>query len=273
MSTDALLTLAAAVIAILTLLSPEGRDDLRLRVTPFAWSVGIAAFLILICIKLSPVWIGLGLPVLADWRWGFDPETASFVTIAAATAVIVFRVATMRLHPRRIELFARLAERLLFAGKCSELLFLLERHFTALQRLVESQHMTSRLRRWLKPDRFPAVFFDGKELGGVETLEEWKARQRKWTTRGKARLAGLLPDHEDRQARARRLLERMFFSQSFVEYVGRARPDFALRVLDLEVAFFRETYVDTLVGSWMRNPTSVLYEETKQNQYVREHHR
>jgi hypothetical protein len=80
--------------------------------------------------------VSTGLPTL-PWRWGFDPGIASFVTIAAATGVIVGRVATMRLHPRRIVLFARLAERLLFAGKYSELLFLLERHLPALQRLVD----------------------------------------------------------------------------------------------------------------------------------------
>ena len=73
-------------------------------------------------------------------RLGFDPEIASFVTIAVAAFVILFRVGTVRLNPRRIAAFAELSERLLFAAKYSELLFPLERHFEALKRLVENRY-------------------------------------------------------------------------------------------------------------------------------------
>src|SRR5215208_4311140 len=125
-------------------MSPEARADLRLRVTLSSRLVLALAFLVLIAIKLTPVWVAAGLPVLGRWRWGFDAEIASFVAIATATGIIALRVRTVRLSPRRIDSFSELSERLLFAGKYSELLFLLEGHFDALKRLIESKHVTSR---------------------------------------------------------------------------------------------------------------------------------
>ncbi len=178
MSTDALLTLAAAVVAILTLLSPEAREDLRLRITPFTRLIILAAFLILVAIKLSPVWVAVGLPIVAYWRWGFDPEIASFTTIAVATAVVLVRMFTLKLQPRRIEGFARLSERLLFAGKYSELLFLTERHFDALSYLLENRHLSTRLRERLKPSSWLDVFINDKRVGGTETLEERRAKKK-----------------------------------------------------------------------------------------------
>src|SRR5688572_1129115 len=155
-------------------MSPEARADLRLRVTPFTGLVVALAFLILVAIKLTPVWVALGWRVLGPWRWGFDPEVASFTTIMVAAAIILLRVGTVRLSPRRINAFAELSERLLFAGKHSELLFLLERHFGALERLVESNYVASRLRKRLTPSRFE-VFVGDRRAGGNETMAEWKA--------------------------------------------------------------------------------------------------
>jgi len=264
-STDALLTLAAAVIAVLTLMSPEARADLRLRATAFSGFIFLSAFLILIGIKMTPVWLSLGLPVRI-WRWGFDAETASFLTIIVATVMIVVRVGTFRLSPRRIGKFSELAERLLFAGKFSELVFLLERHFGALKRLVEERHVASRVRKLLDRGTRISVFIGGRRAGGNETIEEWNAKQRHLLTRLRRQIGKILPDHEERSRRAKRLLERVFLSESFVDYLSKARPDFALRILDVKVSFFSDQFLDVLIRAWMSDTRSVLFEETFQNQ-------
>jgi hypothetical protein len=271
-STDGLLALAAAVIAVLTLLSSEAREDLRLRFTWPLRIIGLLSFLVLVAIKLSPVWGALGLPMLGPWRWGFDPEIASFVTITCAVMILIFRIVMFRLNPTRIEEFSRLSERLLFAGKYAELLFLLEKHFAGLQWLVEGRHVASRLRRWLRPDTL-SVFINDRRIGGTETLEEWTRQQRQLKSRTRAWLADRLPDHDERQRRARRLQERVFLSETFVDYLSKARPDFALKVLDLKVPFFTEAFLHLLISAWLKNPHSVLYEETAQNQGMRKDNR
>ena len=254
-------------------MSPEARADFRLRVTPLSRVVIALAFLILVVIKLTPVWVSIGLPVLGSWRWGFDAETASFVTLAIATGIVFLRVRTVRMSPRGIDSFAELSERLLFAGKYSELLFLVERHFDALKRLVERRHVATRLRAWITPDTHLAVFIGRKRAGDGETMEEWEWKQRHPITKLRRQVVKVLPDHEERQKRGKRLLERVFLAEPFVEYLSKARPDFALRVLDVEIGFFPGEFLDLLITAWMRNPRSVLYEETLQNQNTRGGHR
>jgi hypothetical protein len=150
--------------------------------------------------------------------------------------------------------------------------FLLEKHFEALQWLVECRHVASRLRQWLQPDTV-SVFIGNRRVGGTETLEEWTRQQRKLKSRARAWLADRLPDHDERKRRGRRLLERVFLSETFVDYLSKARPDFALQVLGLKVPFFTEAFLDILIAAWMKNPHSVLYEETAQNQNIRQGHR
>ena len=209
---------------------------------------------------------------MAYWRWGFDSETASFVTICLTAVIFVAGFIKFRITPQRIEQFSRLAERLLFAEKYSELLFLLERHLEGIRRVAEGQDTFSRLRKWLKPDRLE-IFIGNRRVGGTETREEWERYKSKIAIQVCWWAADRLPDHEGRQRRAKRLLERVFLSEAFVDYLSKARPDFALRVLDLKVPFLREGFVDILIAAWMKNPNSILYEETSQNQNLMQHHR
>jgi hypothetical protein len=172
----------------------------------------------------------------------------------------------VKLQPRRIETFARLAERLLFAEKYPELVFLMERNFDGLTHLLEGRHRVTRLREWLQPTSFVEVFIEGRNVATGETEEEWRARRSTWRHRFRVWLAEHLPNHGDRSERARRLLDRVFLSEDFVYYMSKARPDFALKVTSVTTRFFAEHYVPMLVRAWMRNPNSVLYEETYQNQ-------
>lgn len=92
-------------------------------------------------------------------------------------------------------------------------------------------------------------------------------------TRARRQLVKLLPDHEERGRRGKRLLERVFLSEPFVDYLSKARPDFALRVLDVEVGFFPAECLDLLIVAWMSDHRSVLFEETLQNQNLQGGHR
>lgn len=252
-------------------MSPEARAGFPLRITPSSKVVIAVAFLVLIAIKLTPLWVAAALPVFGPWRWGFDAEIASFVAIALASVYVFVRVRTARLSPRRIDTFSELSERLLFAGKYAELLFLLEQHFDALARLVERRHVTSRLRTWIEPPSRLAVFIGNKRAGGNETREEWDVMQREALTRVRRRLTRLLPNHDERVRRGQRLFERVFLSEPFVEYLSKARPDFALRVLDVKHGFFSDEFLGLLVAAWMRDCRSALFEETRQNQSVSGH--
>src|SRR5687767_8733515 len=105
MPTDALLTLLGLLVAVLVLMSPDRRQDLRARTTWIEWTVGIAPLLVVHSIRFSQMWEARSLPTLGPWRWGFDPDLASYAIVLTAGLFVSYRISSARLRPGRIGVF------------------------------------------------------------------------------------------------------------------------------------------------------------------------
>lgn len=264
METDALLTAIGLVVAVYTLLPAERRLQLRLRIGVPDVFVIATAILLVHYIKFFPVFMTLGIPDLGPWRWGFDPDNASYLALAIAATFVVIRISTARLHPRKIATFRDLAERLLFSEKFPELLFLLETNLSDLRRLIESRTIPARLSNWIRPHQYVEMMGRRFDIEGRAPDTNWfiiylPDGARRW-------LVNILPDHTASRQIAERLFERIVLSARFVDYLSKARPYFALDVLLVAKPFFQESFLKLYVDALLNNEDSVLYEEIKQVQ-------
>ena len=81
MSTEGILTVIGLIVAVYTFLPIERRLNLRLRIRRLDIIVIAAAFALVHYIKFFPVFAALGVPSLGPWRWGFDPDIASYLVL------------------------------------------------------------------------------------------------------------------------------------------------------------------------------------------------
>ncbi len=140
MSPEALLAVLVLAVAVYTVLPVERRLDLRLRIGPLDWAILAIAFFLIHYIKYYPVLDSLGIaPHLGPWRWGFDPELASYLIITVTFTLVWIHSRSTRLTHRKLPLLQFLAERLILERKFSDLFFLLERHLGALKQFTARQ--------------------------------------------------------------------------------------------------------------------------------------
>lgn len=253
------LTLLGLLIAVFAILPPHRRLDLRVRFSRFDWFVFWFALGLLHYIVFYPVIDRLGFAApLGPWRWGFQPETASYAVVLGATAFLWVRASLAQLRSRTLPMFDQLSGRLLFQGAYSDLLPLLERH---LKRLVRFQLRGGRLARLHERIALRGpIHIDADEIG---------SGRRSWLPAGvSSALSHVLPDGEHEAELANGVLRRLLLSESFVKHQAAARPFFGTEVLDSGIRNpwdFLEIYMESL----LEDPTSVLYFEIRENQNLR----
>lgn len=269
MDTEALLTVGGLLLAVITLLPAERRQNLWLRVRPLDIGVAVCAFLLIHYIKFFPVLESMGVHSLGPWRWGFDPDRASYLALLIAAIFIVVRGFTAKLTPRKIPAFRNLAESFLFAGRFPELLFLLEDNLSVLRGLIEKRQPSVRLRDRIRPPTIVNVFGSEINTDGRprETNRLIKSIPRQW----RSRIAQLLPGYDAPRGHAERLFERVFLWPPFLDYLATARPYFGLDVLLVNKPFFREPFLKMYVVALLNNQHSVLYDEMRVNQIAGDH--
>src|SRR4051812_40260104 len=98
MSPEALLTFFGLLVAAYSILPTERRLDLRVRLGTIDWMIVISAILIVHYILLFPVLDALHIaPHLGTWRFGFEPDTASYLVLAGAGVLVGVRGKTSKL--------------------------------------------------------------------------------------------------------------------------------------------------------------------------------
>ncbi len=248
MGAESLLTLLGLLIAAYAILSLERLLDLKLRLKPLDWFVAAVALILIHYIQFYPVLSSLGLtPDLGPWRWGFDPENASYLIVLVAVGFIFVRARIAKVGLRNIGSLQKLIERLVSEDRFAEVLFLLERHLPALSRVYNQDFTLVHLRERLEPK--PSFRFHE-----APTLSE--------RLRGAA--ARILPAYKKEAAIAADTVRRVFVYEPFTSYLAKARPYFAFQVLDK----FREgeEFLNLYIRALLRDKRSILYHEIKHNQ-------
>jgi len=256
MSAEGLLTLFGLVLTVYTVVSPERRLEMRIRLGLFDWLLIGACLAAVHYILLFPVLDSLGLaPALGPWRYGFTPETASY-TIIAGTTTIVWLRATMRPIPlRRIPALRELLERLLEQRRFAEVTYVLQRHLNRLQRAVSGDLVSVKLRKALCPS--PVDLF--LEAHREEQATPW---YRNKVTRAFARM---LPTHERPQIAATDLMRRLLAHEPFVADMASVDPYFGLGIVRAGLDPYKD-FQALWIAALLNDRHSVLYYEIQDNQ-------
>jgi hypothetical protein len=263
MRAETLLTLLGLIIAAYALLPSERRLDLSIRIRTLDWIIIISAVLLLHYILLYPVLDSLGLTVpLGPWRWGFTPETTSYLVVVAATLVVFVRASRAPLTRRKSETFRRLAEQLLHKGRYSEVLYLLERHAVSLARVSQNKYLLPRLKDLLDP---PPWLVHLNALKGQE--------RRSWHPPDWLRpVAPFIPDYRGTQAAAADALHRLLLNETLVSELASEAPYLGPQLLDLDIAQ-RMDFQHLWLSALLDDRRSVLYFEIEHNQNLSAGHR
>jgi hypothetical protein len=252
MGAETLLTLVGLIAAVYALLPPERRLDLRIRLKPLDWCVITVAFLLIHYIQFYPVLSNLGVaPDLGSWRWGFDAENASYLTVLIALFFIFLRAGVAKVGLGSIGSLHALIERLVSECRYSEVLFLLGQHLTSIFKVYNQDFIMCRLRNLLIP-QFSFPFRQSPSR--IKRLRKVIAR--------------FIPSHSKEAAIATDIVRRVFVYEPFVSYLAMARPYFALEVLEYEFGE-RDEFLNFYIKSLLLDKNSILYHEIKHNQYTK----
>ena len=218
MGAQTLFTLLALLLAVFAVLPPERRLDLRLRLRPLDWFIGVSALTLILYIQFYPILSGIGIaPNLGPWRWGFDAENASLLIALLATAFIWLRERKATVGTSTVRILNDLVERLLVEGHFSEVLPLFERHHEALVRLCTAQRQSVTFEVTLREASEPASR-DGeaRPLADGPTIEV---------------VGETTPPRRPLDSTACQTLRRLLQHEPLVAYMAKARPYFCLRCL------------------------------------------
>ena len=128
MSFQTLITLFGLLAAAYAILPPDRRLDIGLRLDAVNRVLIIGTVLVLHYFAYQSVLNSIGWSLnIGPWRWGFGPENTSYLVALLAGGAVLWRSRRVHLSNAKIKAFQELSERLLFEGKHSDLVFLLER--------------------------------------------------------------------------------------------------------------------------------------------------
>jgi len=270
MSSEALLALLGAAVAVYALLPTERRLDLRLQLSGIDWSIIVGAILLVHYIKFYPVFATTGLaPMLGPWRFGFDADIASYGIVATAVVGVSLHARFRKLPPSSLQTFHELTETLLQNGKYAELGFLLERHFDALFEIsADDTSWRFRLLRTLNPRPIPPIVT--MKDGEVEVV--YRPPRTGVAAKIAKALAAPLERAPKRREEALDVLQLILKHEGFAEALAATRPALALAILSRK-ARDRFGFQDVFIAALLRNTRSQLYSELRNNQNLRSLHR
>lgn len=263
MTLDGFLTFLGLAAAVYAILPPVARLRIRLQlgVQVMVAVVGLLLalyfeFFEFVALPCPAVLNGLcgALTMSADGR--FTPQMAAFFVVLV-WMVLAFLVATL-LPPSRRSLrpMADLLEQLFHQARYGEAVDFILPHLIFVERAQNRRLWTQRARDWLAGDRtadLEQLLSGGEE---IRTRRVWRRYVRP--------LARLFPSGHLVQENAERILNTMYLSRPFMDYISAQRPSVTAVVVNLDT-HQRFDFSDRLLGSLISVPGSRLYEEVERN--------
>lgn len=256
MSPEALVTVFSVAIAAFAIVPTEKRLDLQIRLQWFDYLLVTAGIALVHYILFLPVLRELDVaPDLGAWRWGLTNELATYAIIAVLALYVILRAKKGRLGRRGIFRFKELTERLLFARRYSELIFLLERNFPQLVRISHNNFWQPRLRKKLAPPPYVDI---------SRLQREAKPRYRMQTAIAK-KAGGLLHSFNATAEAANETLHRALLSDGMQFQIATVSPYFGTQVLG-HIIPQRLEFQDKWIWALLEDRASVIYYEIEHNQ-------
>lgn len=256
MSPEALITVFSVAIAAIAIIPSEKRLDLQIRLHWLDYLLVTGGLFLVHYILFLPVLWEIGIaPDLGAWKWGLTDELATYAIIAILALYVVLRAEKGRLGRKGVFRFKELTERLLFARRYSELIFLLERNFPQLVRISLNEFWQPRLRAKLTPPQH-------LDISRLEREAKLRYRIPMAIT---AATGKLLPGFNSTAEAANEILHRALLSDGMPLRIAAVSPYFGTKVLE-HVIPQRLEFQDKWIGALLEDRASIIYYEIEHNQ-------
>lgn len=270
MSLDGLLTLAGLLVAIYTIVPRAQRLDLKLRLGTLDWSVLIGTFSVVIYLQFYAFFGLIGFaPHLGLWRWGITPQNASFLLLLGAAVLVVLHMRLASLSKKKIFTFRELSEELVRDERYAELISLLEKHLGWLIKIYQTDFCLPRVRERLIQSSWPIETKRDADTRKNYRLLMWLSDRVAPLTR---QFGAVLPSYEKEKEAAEDTVRQVLLSRNFVRGMVRNRPYFALNILEVPIHECFD-FFNIYISSLLDDPSSILYEEIRNNQNLSSGHR
>ncbi|MDL2403726.1 hypothetical protein [Rhizobium mayense] len=263
MTLDGFLTFLGLAAAAYAIIPPVARLRIRLQLGVQV-TVACLALLLVLYFEFFQ-FVALPCPAVLNAVCGsiqisphgpFTPQMAAFVVVLV-WMILAFGVVTS-LPPSRRSLrpMADLLEQLFHQARYSEAVDFIVPHLTFAERAQNRRLWSQRVRDWLAGDRI----LDVEDLLAKRDGPDGSLAKRNLF----GPLASMLPSGHAAQENAERILNLMYLSRQFMDYVSSQRPSVTAVLLTLDV-HQRFDFSNRLLESLISAPGSRLYEELERN--------
>ncbi|CUX66071.1 membrane hypothetical protein [Agrobacterium tumefaciens str. Kerr 14] len=263
MTLDGFLTFLGLAAAVYAIIPPVARLRIRLQLWPQVF-LAVVAILLALYFEFYK-FVALPCPALFGRACGaltmaadgpFSPQMAAFLVVLV-WMVLAFLVATL-LPPshRSLRPMADLLEQLFHQARYGEAVDFVFPHLDFVARAQSRKLWPQRAHDWLA----------GNGISDIEDwLEETDETRKKSAWRRRLRpLAMIVPVGDSAQESAERILNLIYLSRQFMEYLSMQRPSAAAQLLTLDT-YQRFDFSDRLLGSLVATTGSRLYDEVERN--------
>jgi hypothetical protein len=258
MSLDSLLAVAGLLVAVFALLPRPRQLDIRLRLGPLDWTVICAAIALVHYLLFFPLFAGWGLsPRLNLVRWGLTPTDMAYVVLVGAAVFVGLHVRRVRLTPRTLPRFCKLAQELLWTKNFNDLAILVEQHFDSLL-LLAAKHNANQEHDNLS--RGTGIALASKN---VSLFQRIRTRLALVAGSVAGRISSLTISRLDQpEARAADFIHGIFTSSEFVDYVAKNRPYLGITVIRKHFPE-RADFLNMYLRSLLSDSSSILFYEIR----------
>ncbi|RVL87331.1 hypothetical protein [Sinorhizobium meliloti] len=263
MTLDGFLTFLGLAAAVFAIIPPVARLRIRLQL---GVQIALAAIAVTLALYFEffefvalpcPSILGGVCPLLqmpTDSK--FTPEMAAFIVVLVWMVLAFFAATLLPPSQRSLGPMAELLERLFHQDRYGEAVDFLLPHLEFIDRAQNRGLWTQRTHDWLA----------GNRIVDVEALlaERKKANRLRESRRFLRPLAKLFPSGNHAQENAERILNSMYLTRQFMDYVALQRPSVAGMLVTLD-AHQRYDFSNRLLHSLISVPGSRLYEELERN--------
>lgn len=263
MTLDGFLTFLGLAAAVYAIVPPVARLRIRLQLGVQVIIASIAVVLALyfeffrfVALPCPTGLVGICGFMQMSPDGPFTPQMAAFIVVII-WMILAFIVATL-LPPSRRSLLpmAVMVEQLFHQARYGEAVDFLLPHLGFVAKAQERKLLSQRVRDWLMSERVAdyeaAISLDDKPRS-FSSFRRWLAP-----------LGRLFPTGHAAQENAERILNSIYLSRHFMDYVSSQRPSVTGQLLGLNVQQ-RYDFSDRLLGKLISSPGSRLYEELERN--------
>jgi hypothetical protein len=263
MTLDGFLTFLGLAAAVYAIIPPVGRLRIRLQLLPQAF-LAVVGLLLALYFEFYQF---VSLPCLIPSRnicealvlraeSTFTPPMAAFLVVLVWMLLACLVAICLPPSQRAIRSMADLVEQLFHQQRYGEAVDFVLPHLRFVELAQNRKLWNQKLKDWLSGKRMPDI-------------DEWlsdpeRAEKRQAWLKSVRILNKLVPGGNHAQEHAERILNSVYLSRQFMDYIATQRPSVAAALLILD-AHQRFDFSDRLLSSLISSPGSRIYEELERN--------